>query len=263
MKTDNLPDGVPLVADFNHEYNRLDYYHPRLVEAGVPVPETQFFDIEVGDPMTFDEGAVSEFLVGNGWRQAFVRGMYASAKLAPREGSHLNSQDRDDIRRTVTRLLAQHIMMERPLGGRIAVRERIDLEYCTQRRQDHHDSEVRYFIRDGEVLYRGPPEETFEQTNLDCDNIFGYVEDDMRGGIEYPDHLAEVVASEFDELAWSCDFARDAKSGEWYCIDMGLDGLYWNETTEEWVSISGHWDEDHSPERLSTEMSKHLRQFGQ
>lgn len=239
--TEGLPEDVPLVTDFNHPYNRLDYYHPRLVETGVPVPETKFFDVSVeqGTP-NFDEGAISEYMVEMGWRQAFVRGMYASAKIDPVKGSCLRSQDRNDIRETIGELIVQHIILDRPLGERIAVRKMIDLDYCPNKSVRHlHHNEVRYIIENGSVNYRFPDEEEFVERNLDCPDTFPYVKEDMKNGVSYPDHLAERVAREFDELSWSVDFVRDAKTGEWYCPDMGLNGLYWNETTEKWVSISG------------------------
>lgn len=256
IATKGLPDGVPLVADFNHPYNRLDYYHSHLVEAGVPVPETEFFEVELNEAAPdFDEAAISEYMIENGWKHAFVRGMYASAKLDPVAGSHLHSQDRNDIRRTISELISQHIMMERPLGNRIAVREWIDLDYCPRSERRHqHKTEVRYFIDGGEILYRFPGESEFTAKNLVCGDLFSYVREDLESGVEYPDDLAGRVAREFDELSWSVDFVRDAKTGEWFCPDMGLNGLYWNETQEKWVSISEHETPEQGPEKHSEKM---------
>lgn len=242
--TEGLPDGVPLVADFNHTFNQLNYYYPRLVdETSVRVPDTRFFEVSVNDSTPdFDEGAISEWMVENGYKQAFVRGMYASAKTDLQAGSHLHSQDRNDIRQTVSELVRQHIILDRPLGDRIATREMIDLEYCANPDcQRWHPTEVRYFIEDGEVDYRFPSKETFIEKNRECPELFSYVDFDM-DALEYPDDWAEEVAREFDELSWSVDFIRDAVTGKWYCNDMGLNGLYYNETTEEWVSICGHDD---------------------
>lgn len=253
--TDNLPDGVPLVADFNHEYNRLDYYYPRLVKASVRTPQTKFVNVTVENAVpSFDETAISEYMIDNGWRNAFVRGMFASAKIDPRKGSLFRSQDRNVIRSVVSELIRQHIVLERPLGERLAVREYIDLEYCPKDdRQHFHETEVRYIIEDGEVVYRFPDEDQFIESSLSCDATFNYVEEDLSSGMEYPDLAAERVAREFDELSWSVDFARDAKSGEWFCIDMGLNGLYWDETGEQWVSISENLPE-YSPEQEADEL---------
>lgn len=247
--TDGLPDSVPLLANFNHPKNRLDYYESKLRDTGVRVPETKYFPVEIEkSTQKFDEGPISQYMVDNGWKQAFVRGMYASAKYEPMAGSHIHSQDRDAIRETVCNLIGQMVRLDVPLGDRIAVREWLDLDYCA--RDDHfHRSEVRYFIRDGEVVYRSPSEEKFMRSSLRCDAVYSYVQNDFDDGINYPDHAARHVAEIFDELSWSVDFARDAKSGRWYCIDMGLNGLYWNEAHKKWVAISEHPEKEYSPER--------------
>lgn len=255
--TEDLPDGVPLVAQFDDERNRLDYYYPRL-DSVAPTPWTRFFDLqtEKGVP-NFDEGAISEYIVEQGWTNAFVRGMYASAKIDLVEGSHIYSQDRNDIRRTVSELVRQHIVLDRALGDKLAVREMFDLEYCANPGcQRHHPTEVRYFVRNGEIKYRFPSEDRFAEKNRECDELFSYVDDSL-DSLEYPDDYAQRVAREFDELAWSVDFIRDAKTGEWYATDMGLDGLYYNTDTGGWVAISEHESPEKSPERFEDEMEIH------
>lgn len=248
LVTEGLPDGVPLVADFHHDYNRLSYYYPRIPDD-IRTPETEFFPMETasGGLPEFDDHAVAHWMRERDYQQAFVRGDFSSAKVAPRKGSLIYEPVSDVVRDTVAHLVSDLITQRRRLGGKMAVREWLDLDYCPRQNANHlHHTEVRYFIRDGRV-YRPEPLDKWIESHRDCEQTYSYVEEDL-DSISFPDEQAEIVAETFDDLAWSCDFARHAKTGDWYCIDMGLDGLYWIEETEEWCPISGHGDD---PEGLS------------
>lgn len=48
----DLPEEVPLVADFHDDRNRLSYYQPILETLDVRTPVTKFFEIE-GDADKF------------------------------------------------------------------------------------------------------------------------------------------------------------------------------------------------------------------
>lgn len=129
------------------------------------------------------------------------------------------SQDPYDIETVVLEMLRQIARSKRHLGGRIAIREWIP-----------HDREVRYFIRDGQWVYR----------------------DSLDDGHEFPDWIVNKLKREFSSFAWSVDFIRHEKTGNWYCIDMGLDGLYYSGT--EWIAISEHLQDEYSPEQYTDQM---------
>ena len=219
-----LPDGVPLVASFHDDRNRLSYYYPLLdATEAVLTPETAFIGVE-GDADTFlsvDYHAVTSFMQSLETTEAFVRSDYSSGKYDGEAGSKIDSQDPYDIETTVLEMFRQLCRAQRRIGGRIAVREWVP-----------HDVEVRYFIRDGGVAYGDSTDDVADK--------------------EMPDEHAQAVAAQFDTFAWSVDFIRHEDAGEWYCIDMGLDGLYPDRGS--WVAISEHLDEGQSPERFADEM---------
>lgn len=221
----DLPEGVPLVADFHDMRNRLSYYLPLLREVDdVRTPITRFFPIE-GSYDSYPEieyREITRFMQDQQMKQAFVRGDYSSAKYDS-SGRRIESQDPWDIETVVLELLRQLGRSKRHLGERIAVREWIP-----------HEVEVRYFIRDGEVYYG--------------DSAKGFKAD-------WPIGQAHKVANAFDKLAWSCDFIRHEKTGKWYCVDMGLDGLY-HSSENGWIAHSEHFDESKSPQQFADEMPR-------
>lgn len=220
----NLPEGVPLVASFHDDRNRLSYYYPLLDAVGdVNTPATTFVGVGGGADtfLSADHRAITSFMQSFETTEAFVRSDYSSGKCDGEAGSKIDSQDPYDIEGTVLEMFRQLSRAQRRIGGRIAVREWVP-----------HDVEVRYFIRDGGVVY-------------------GDSTDDVADA-EMPDEHAQVVAAKFDTFAWSVDFIRHESTGEWYCIDMGLDGLYPDRGS--WVAISEHLDEEQSPERFADEM---------
>jgi hypothetical protein len=217
-----LPEEVPLVASFHDDRNRLSYYHPRLRSIeGVLTPLTEFLPVE-GSFHSYPEieyRDATRFMQNISTQEAFVRGDYSSGKYEGDTGSKIDSQDPYDIETVVLELLRQLGRGKRYLGGRIAIREWVP-----------HDREVRFFVRDGSVIY-------------------GASLDD---GDEFPDATAERIAGHFTDLAWSVDFIRHETTGRWYCIDLGLDGLY--HTGTEWIAISEHLEEEHSPQQYTDEM---------
>jgi len=218
-----LPDEVPLIADFHDDRNRLSYYHPIVKNIGtVNTPITKFIPVngslETGPDIEYRE--ITRFLQDQQMRTAFIRSDYCSAKLDS-SGRRIDSQDPVTIETAVLEMIRQLFRLGRNIGGRIAVREWIP-----------HDVEVRFFLRDGEILYG--------DTTDDCPEM------------EWPWVEARHVAREMDTFAWSCDFIRHEKTGKWYCIDMGLDGLYHDGSS--WTAISGHLDESMSPETATDEM---------
>lgn len=223
-----LPEGVPLVADFNDDRNRLSYYFPILEQLETVItPKTRFLKVE-GNYNSYPKieyRDITQFMQGLDSENAFVRGDFSSGKFNGDDGSKIESQDPYDIEQVVLELIRQLSLSKRYLGKRIAVREWIP-----------HETEVRYFIKNGEILYRG----TGEDTDIDEK--------------EYPDDAAEKVAKAFPHFSWSVDFIQHSSEEEWYCTDMGLNGLYYSDSSNEWISISEHINPSYSPERYAEEM---------
>ncbi|AGM11498.1 hypothetical protein M199_gp168 [Halogranum tailed virus 1] len=213
---------MPLVADFHDMRNRLSYYYPILRDTdGVRTPITQFYRIE-GDFGSYPEleyREITRFMQEQQMREAFVRGDYSSAKY-DESGRHIESQDPYDIEGTVIEMMRQLARGKRYLGSRIAVREWVPPE-----------KEVRYFFKNGHISYKAS------------------LDDPM----EFPDEQAERAAKAFDKYAWSCDFIKHEDTGKWYCIDMGLDGLYHSKKYG-WTPHSEHHDEKYSPKQYVDEM---------
>lgn len=220
-----LPEGVPLIADFHDVRNRLSYYFPLLRDiSSVSVPQTRFFPVTGSSGTFFDVEwrEITRFLQAQQLDNAFIRGDYSSGKYGGDAGSKLTSHDPYDIERTTRELFTQLGLSKRWLGSRIAVREWIP-----------HSKEVRFFLRDGSVYYADSVTEV----------------DDT----DWPWDSADTIAQEFSTYAWSCDFIQHAQSHEWYCIDMGLDGFYYD-SHNGWVSISEHIQHERGFQHLEDDM---------
>jgi hypothetical protein len=219
-----LPDEVQLVADFHDMRNRLSYYYPILREMGtVNTPITKFFPIE-GDKESYlsvEYREVTRFMQDISAQEAFIRGDFSSAKYED-EGRHIESQDPYDIETVFLEMVRQLARGDRHIGGRVAVREWIPPA-----------REVRFFLSDGEILYADS------------------VEDDVE--TEWPWVQARHIARQMDNYAWSCDFIEHEKTGKWYCIDMGLDGLHYIDGYG-WCEHSEHLDDSMSPRQFTDAM---------
>lgn len=226
---DALPEDIPLIADFHDDRNRLSYYHPRLEQLQpVQTPTTKFFPITGGinSIPTCNHREITKFMQDLNTTNAFIRGDFSSSKIS-QDGRILTSQDAETITQTISELLKGLYITERHLGRRVAVREYIP-----------HDTEIRYFIRNGSYYYH----EQLTDENFPNDPI------------SLPKGQIKTIAEEFSHFGWSVDFILHEDTKEWYCIDMGLDGLYYNDNTSEWVAISEHPDKTRSPEQYSDVM---------
>lgn len=218
-----LPDEVPLVAGFHDDRNRLSYQYPRLAACdGVNTPVTRFFQIEgsVETTLSCDYREITKFMQDISTQNAFIRSDFSSAKLE-KKGRKITSQDPYDIKQTMGVLIGNLIETQRHIGGKIAVREYIP-----------HEIEIRFFIREGSVVYH---EEVHEDISIPSEQI-------------------TTIAEEFDTLSWAVDFIYHSESGEWVCIEMGLNGLYYSEESRKWIAISEHPDPSMSPEEHTNKM---------
>lgn len=224
-----------IITDFHDSRNRFDHYWPRLRELDVPTPDTTIIPIveEDGD-WTWDTTEILAFMDDRDAHRAFVRSQYKSAPRRPRDGSFIAEPTVDEIDDTVRSLLAQHDAVGIPHGGSLVVREFIDLNYCPHPSHSACHPEVRAFIEDGHILAITPPEDA----QYTCPGTYEHLAADRPYG-HPPRDLVEVVADAFPEASWAVDFVR-ATDGTWYCTELGLNGVYWNSTYEEWWNICGH-----------------------
>lgn len=233
----------PLIADFTDERNRVDWWYDRLYSLDVNTPETFFQPIQYdhGTP-TLDYREVVSRMYDMGWRQSFLRTMHKSAIFDLQEGSIIHNPKRLTVVNTFANLVKDHIKAELPMGDKVAVRDFIFIPNCWN--NDHfHTTEVRYFIRDGEVLYSFPDMEHIRDVWKQCDEVGSAIVDRICDA-EPPDDKARQVANEFDQYAWHVDFNIDAH-GNWWCVEMGLDSVRWDEDMLEWQDLSEHGKDEY------------------
>jgi hypothetical protein len=234
-----LPQEIPLVASFHDDRNRLSYYYPQLCQIEeITVPQTRFVysEFEYETIPTMDCRDISSFMIEQQLETAFIRGDYSSGKYNGTDGSKITSQDRDDIESVVLELIRQLMKNKRRLGSILAVREWVP-----------HDVEVRYIITDGEITSKGSEQDIPTE--------------------DYPDSQAQAVAREFSNFSWSCDFIKHKQTDKWYCIDMGLHGLYYDGdisdsyNTNRWTAISEHPHREQSLHQYREQMPSPRRLY--
>jgi len=238
------PVSEPVIADFHDERNRLDYYWPRVEQLDVPTPDTTMFELtrkEDGGMPEWDTEGILEWMRERDTQQAFVRSAYKSA--LSREGQYIHNDDPATVDRTIAEMLSSHVMQQMPHGGIVVVREWLDLNFSFYARGDCHP-EIRFFIDEGEVKAATP---RLEPGDFLSEEAFESAQDITEQGIRRVKHYARTVAEEFTDNPWSVDFVMDT-NGDWYCTEMGLDGVYYSSDKEQWRNICGHADvEDVSP----------------
>lgn len=243
MRAETTED-VPVV-EFTDPRNDMAHWYPELRGLDVPTPETYKLPLDrSGDgPPEWNTSRAAEIVKVLGG-EAFARAGYKSAQLAAGEGSHIQAPGPDAVDRTLMELVAQHTLMQMPLGESLWLREYLDLDFCWYERDTLHP-EVRAFIRDGEVVCHHPRLEGFdgfdEYRNMAANIIQG-----GWGNTEgYKDHdplsvMAQRVADAMGGW-WSVDFVMD-RNGDWYLTDMALDAVYDQSERggEGYASVSHH-----------------------
>ena len=216
---------------------QFDTYYHRL-DSVVPTPDTEILELSESDVESWDTQEIKETMNDNEWRRAFVRTMQKAAPDGIERGSIIRKPTESGIERTLSSLMTQTRISEWQHGGKIAVRELLDTRFCLGEKHYMCHPEVRYIIEGGDVLCRIP-----ESVQVSCPMQYDYLQETLKTA-ETPDGLAEKVASEFDESTWAVDFVMDT-SGEWYCLEMNLNGLRWNEDTQEWINMCGYGSKMH------------------
>lgn len=235
-----------LITNFFDKRNSMDYWLPIMRKSEVDIPKTKFFDIPENNPDNVDIDEIIKFADKNNLDRLFIRSMYKSSVLSLQKGSIIWEINKDHIYSTINSLIKQHQnnMAKIPTGGKIAVREYIDCSYCPYyhdtKVKHTHPTEIRFFIDDGKILYTHPTIQELKNKNLDMECTYSSVKDMITNiNKNKLEKMALKIAQKFTEESWSLDFLLDTQ-GKWYPIDMGLNGLYYNEKMDRWNNISGH-----------------------
>ena len=228
------------VDTFHCDENMMHSWRERLADLPVPTPETVVFPLTDGEP---DYHAMVEAMDDRGWSHAFLRSDNFSDKVNPRTGSRIANPSVSEVRRTFETLKNHQLNhMEVPLGECVVIREWLDLDYCADRAcRKWHPTEVRFFIENGDLMYATPSPWTLRTLNASHDCTYDYVTDQLRDDVPDVAQHVQTVAEEFGEYTWHVDFALTTNM-EWYAIDMGLNGVYWDEERDEWTPMCGHED---------------------
>lgn len=239
------------VGEFHCPENHQSYWYPRIPED-VNQPKTFMMELKDGEPNYLEMLYIMD---REGWNQAFIRSDNWSDKINPKNGSKISCRDENEIRRTFQTLKNHHgeAYMDCPMGDYLVLREWLDLSYCFNLEcPRYHPNEVRFFVEDGRIRSMSPSITSLVEVNKGNQCTLHYVKERLDDDLEFPVDQIIAVAEEFSEYAWHVDFCLTTDM-EWYLIDMGLDGVYWN--GERWVCMSGHEPEiDEIIERRANEV---------
>lgn len=230
-----------LVDELDSGRGQFDCYYERL-EGVVPTPETEIIDLSTSDREPWDSEQIKSIMEQKGWNRAFVRGMQKAAPGKIESGSIIKEPTVSEIDNTLSSLFVQLSMSEWEHGGSIAVRELLDTRFCLGKNHHMCHPEIRYIIEGGDIICKIP-----EEVNVNCELQYDYL-DDTIDSARTPDDMAREVASEFENSTWAVDFVMDTK-GDWYCLEMNLNGIRWNGDTDKWINMCGYGNKTHlSPE---------------
>lgn len=230
-----------VVDELDSGRGQFDEYYDRL-DSVVPTPDTEILELSDTGVEKWDTESIKNVMRRNDWDRAFIRTMQKAAPRSIEKGSIIHNQDESEIGKTVRSLLTQTNLSEWKHGGKIAVREILDTRFCLGSKHHMCHPEIRYIIEGGDILCKIP-----DNVKVDCSMQYDYLEETIQQA-EPPTELAERVASEFSDSTWAVDFVMDT-SGDWYCLEMNLNGVRWEEESRRWVNICGYGNKLHlSPE---------------
>lgn len=228
------------VVDLHSKKYRFDRYWDKLSDCDISVPNTIIINLEKNNN-EYPECPTEEiikFMEDNEMNNAFLRSGHKAAIDRFRDGSLISTRERSEIEKTYNSLMTQHMRNSVPHGNILVVREWLDLSYCLEPNHSH-TFEIRYFIDDGNILYRTPKNYRYE---IKCPNKFSYINDNFNS-IEPPRGYIRKVAEEFkdSEYSWSVDAVLDS-SGNWWITEMHINGVYYNQKLNKWMNVCGHGD---------------------
>lgn len=219
-----------VIDSLDNKRGQFDSYYSSL-QSVVPTPETRFVDIN--SSQSWDVVEIQNAMRNMNIDRAFVRTMQKSAPDNIHAGSIIQDTTTEEINRTVSALLSQIQASPWSHGNKLAIRELLDLNFCMGDKHTLCHPEIRYFIEGGEILYSIP-----DTAHVNCAQKYEYLTDTITDASP-PNKLARKVATEFTDLPWAADFVMDT-NGDWYCIELNLNGVRWDNTHNRWINMCDH-----------------------
>ena len=224
----------------NDERNNFQYWYPKVLELDIPTPKAEIITLDRWD---VDQMGIYRWIY-HGFPKSLERELKRRAKsigypLFMRtdkfSGKHYYSEtcfveDEDSLIYNLRNLIESAILRDLTTTA-IVLREYVELDWSFKAflGQLPIAPEVRYFIKDGEILcsHFYWTEDAIEHANReDWKWILKLLEELTKDEAERHCELAEKVASKFEGY-WSVDFAR-TRRGEWILIDMAIGEVSWH-----------------------------------
>lgn len=224
-----------LIDSLDNKRGQFDSYYSRL-QSTVSTPETQF--VEINSSESWDAVEIQDAMYSMGVDRAFVRTMQKSAPDNIYNGSMIQSTSINEINKTVSSLLSQIQMSPWSHGGKLAIRELLDLNFCMGNKHTMCHPEIRYFLEGGEILYSIP-----ESIAVNCSQKYDHLTS-IVSNASPPDELAQKVANEFTNLPWAADFVMGT-DGYWHCMELNLNGVRWDDKQNRWINMCDHGSKEH------------------
>lgn len=236
---------------------KLSYWYPQLPNS-IPTPETTIisdtpldkYSSKIDRELTPDQmrevitpelvEQVRNAVTNLPTDKAHIRTDWKSSLFGSDGGSVVQSLELEHVIEQLHHLRTSAIMNNFPVDT-IIVREHLDLDsvYLTSYGSDLYP-EVRFLVEEGSVLdgfvdihphdFIGASETTQEDVR---EEVQSKLDDDY----ELLKSYAETIAENFSDSSWSVDFIQDS-TGDWYCTDMALYGVYFSEDKDKWKNIS-------------------------
>lgn len=232
------------ILDLHDEKYRFDNYWNELSSLNINVPKTKVIHLDESedDYPSCPTDEILNFMDTNNFGNIFIKSGYKASIDRFRSGSFISQKDESIIKETYNSLMTQHIRNNVPHGHILVVREWLDLSYCLE--PNHaHQFDIRYFIENGDILYRTPQSYEYE---INCPVKFSYVNENIKN-TKPPKKQIKKVARKFKDskYPWSVDTVLDSK-GKWWVTEMHINGIYYNEQYKKWMNICGHGDMEHN-----------------
>lgn len=219
-----LPDGVKVVAAEDAVWNRTTYYHPLLRDKTIaPVPDTAVFEINTSPNgvMSVDTEAIQQFIRERGIDEWVLKTDYA-CPIQREENVRCSTDSMQAVKDQFSVLIESVIRHEKPVGENVIASDYIP-----------NQTEIWYYIDSGDII--------------DSTEFGKHANDRPRG-------IVESITDVFSELPWRVDLIKSNVTGEWYCIDMVLDGYYYD--SGEWVPMATKpWRDESEIHRVQNELA--------
>lgn len=227
------------ITSLDSNCNRFSSYWEKLDGINVPKPTTKLLPINVANDGAVSWNTNQIISIMDDWdsNRAFIRSDYKAAPEYLAAGSFITEREKDEIDRTISSLLNQLSTSAWSHGKKLVLREWLDLNFCTKQSHINCHPEVRFFIEAGEVL-AGVPIQIGEEDvcSLQYESLTDVLENATS---DVPRSYAQTVAGSFNEKTWAIDFVMDT-NGDWYCTEMGLNAVRWDEEDGRWINHCDH-----------------------